>query len=135
MTYSRWIHFKKSMKKFFVMSVAALLLFSCEKTKTVVVNEKNDTISVKEETKIDSGSNKDKWKTESDDMKKKLEELKEKATTKGGKASKDINEKIDNLENERKGFNTDNWDDKASEKWTKFKEKANQAIDSLDKKM
>jgi hypothetical protein len=114
-----------------------VLIFSCEKKKTVtIVEDKNgDTIkTITTETGEDT-SYINKFKAESHELEIKLKELGDKAKQKGGKMGNSIRERTNKMEGERMSFHSDSSNTKAKENWEEFKEKSRAAIDSLEKKL
>lgn len=119
---------------------AMLSLSACEErksTNTETVSIENDSINRTEavSTESDNSNFRNVWNQESDEIKVKLERLREKAKLKGGQAEKDFNRKIDEWDKERKDFNFDETNADVKEGWKNFKSKVESAVDSLDKKI
>jgi len=123
-----------------IFIMGAVLVFSCqERTKIeekTIVKGDTTTIITKEVTtdSLRPGINTTNWKEESIQLKERLDNLGRKAKQKGGELGKKINESVDKLESERKSYRNDTTKADFKERWKIFKEKTNNAIDSLDKK-
>lgn len=108
---------------------------SCEK-KSNETTTGQDTI-VKRDTIVKDTSSTD-WKSKMEEegrnMQVRFDSLKAKAKRKGPKAEKEFNEAMDKINRERKELSSGNTDEKAKEKWEKFKDRTKAAVDSLEKK-
>lgn len=77
----------------------------------------------------------EKLKQESSEIKTKLESLRVKAKEKGSQVDKEVDQFIVKLDKERQELEKKDLSNELQDKWSKFKTKANAAIDSLDKKI
>ena len=117
-------------------------LSSCDEKQTSKETTiiENDSLSMRsEETTVKeykyNTDYKIKVKQESEEFKNKLQQLKERAKQKSGQAKSDLDESIDKIENLRKNFDVDRAGENMKEDWKEFKERMNNAIDSLEKKI
>lgn len=136
----------KSIVKFSeIFALTSLLtIYSCSQnkqaseeivTKDTAGNKVSDyeiQVRQSDETRIASQNQ---FNSESEAIKTKLENLKEKISQKGKKVNKDIAERIDRLDQERKEFKPEINEEGLKARWENFKTRVNAEVDSLDKRM
>lgn len=103
--------------------------------KTIVKGDTTITISKEVRTDSSATASDPDWREESAKFKLRLEQLGVEAKKKGGKLGRDINERIDKLESERKSYHKDSTRSDFKDSWKAFKRKADAEMDSLDAKV
>ena len=108
-------------------------LSSCEKKQKTTEIIKTDSSTIIIEKESGGQLDRDKINQESEEVKMKLKALKEKVKGTGDKAGEKTSKEIDELENERKSFDTDSAKETMSDRWKAFKTKVQSKTDSLGK--
>jgi len=74
-------------------------------------------------------------KQESRELEARLDTLGKKVKEKGGKLSREVESKLEELDHERKELFNDSTEENIKQRWKEFKIKANRELDSLDRKI